>query len=82
MTHIQHFHSLSFLSAFPQESSKGFKDFCVRNINQAAFGRREIEIAEQGEDMLETTVPMDGLRQVTSTWLTLKEQKRNWESRR
>ena len=31
-----------------QKSSKGFTDFCVRNIEQAAFGRREIEIAEQG----------------------------------
>ena len=31
-----------------QKNSKGFTDFCVRNINQAPFGRREIEIAEQG----------------------------------
>lgn len=30
-----------------QANSKGFKDFCVRNIRQANFGRREIEIAEQ-----------------------------------
>ncbi|XP_013414735.1 S-adenosylhomocysteine hydrolase-like protein 1 isoform X2 [Lingula anatina] len=30
-----------------QQSSQGFKDFCVRNIEQHAFGRREIEIAEQ-----------------------------------
>ncbi|KAG8238593.1 hypothetical protein J437_LFUL018302 [Ladona fulva] len=30
-----------------QKNSKGFSDFCVRNINQHAFGRREIEIAEQ-----------------------------------
>jgi len=30
-----------------QKSSKGFKDFCVRNIDHHAFGRREIEIAEQ-----------------------------------
>ncbi|XP_022659430.1 S-adenosylhomocysteine hydrolase-like protein 1 isoform X3 [Varroa jacobsoni] len=30
-----------------QKSSKGFTDFCVKNIGQAAFGRREIEIAEQ-----------------------------------
>jgi len=30
-----------------QISSSGFSDFCVRNIKQAAFGRREIEIAEQ-----------------------------------
>lgn len=32
-----------------QSNSKGFNDFCVRNINQHAFGRREIEIAEQGD---------------------------------
>jgi adenosylhomocysteinase len=32
-----------------QKNSKSFSDFCVRNINQHAFGRREIEIAEQGE---------------------------------
>lgn len=31
-----------------QKNSKGFSDFCVRNINQHSFGRREIEIAEQG----------------------------------
>lgn len=31
-----------------QSNSKGFADFCVRNIQQHAFGRREIEIAEQG----------------------------------
>lgn len=30
-----------------QTTEKGFTDFCVRNINQHAFGRREIEIAEQ-----------------------------------
>ena len=27
--------------------SAGFKDFCVRRIEQASYGRREIEIAEQ-----------------------------------
>lgn len=32
-----------------QSNTKGFNDFCVRNIHQHAFGRREIEIAEQGE---------------------------------
>lgn len=32
-----------------QSNSKGFADFCVRNIQQHAFGRREIEIAEQGD---------------------------------
>lgn len=32
-----------------QVNSKGSTDFCVKNIKQAEFGRREIEIAEQGE---------------------------------
>lgn len=32
-----------------QKNSKGSNDFCVRNIDLHAFGRREIEIAEQGE---------------------------------
>ncbi|NXH41275.1 SAHH3 Adenosylhomocysteinase, partial [Dicaeum eximium] len=32
-----------------QKNSKGSGDFCVKNIKQAEFGRREIEIAEQGE---------------------------------
>ena len=32
-----------------QKNSKGFEDFCIRNIQQFAYGRREIEIAEQGE---------------------------------
>ncbi|XP_064633888.1 S-adenosylhomocysteine hydrolase-like protein 1 isoform X1 [Lineus longissimus] len=30
-----------------QKNSKGFSDFCVKNIEQHAYGRREIEIAEQ-----------------------------------
>lgn len=33
-----------------QQNSKGLNDFCVRSINQHAFGRREIEIAEQGKE--------------------------------
>lgn len=32
-----------------QVNSKGSSDFCVKNIKQAEFGRREIEIAEQGK---------------------------------
>lgn len=32
-----------------QINSKGSADFCVKNIKQAEFGRREIEIAEQGK---------------------------------
>lgn len=31
-----------------QKNSKEGADFCVRSINQHGFGRREIEIAEQG----------------------------------
>lgn len=30
-----------------QKNTKGFSDFCVRKIEQASYGRREIEIAEQ-----------------------------------
>ncbi|XP_061578080.1 S-adenosylhomocysteine hydrolase-like protein 1 isoform X2 [Cololabis saira] len=30
-----------------QKSSKGFTDFCIKNINRAEFGRREIEMAQQ-----------------------------------
>ncbi|XP_064198161.1 putative adenosylhomocysteinase 3 [Anguilla rostrata] len=30
-----------------QKNSKGNSDFCIKNIKQADFGRREIEIAEQ-----------------------------------
>ncbi|KAK7896348.1 hypothetical protein WMY93_021673 [Mugilogobius chulae] len=30
-----------------QKNSKGNGDFCIKNIKQAEFGRREIEIAEQ-----------------------------------
>ncbi|XP_068579020.1 S-adenosylhomocysteine hydrolase-like protein 1 isoform X2 [Cebidichthys violaceus] len=31
----------------PQRSSKGLFDFCIKNIKQAEFGRREIIIAQQ-----------------------------------
>lgn len=31
-----------------QANTHGSNDFCVKNIKQAEFGRREIEIAEQG----------------------------------
>ncbi|KAF3854673.1 hypothetical protein F7725_022728 [Dissostichus mawsoni] len=31
----------------PQATSKGLSDFCIKNIQQAEFGRREIMIAEQ-----------------------------------
>lgn len=36
-----------------QVNSKGSSDFCVKNIKQAEFGRREIEIAEQGKTQRE-----------------------------
>ncbi|XP_012731545.2 S-adenosylhomocysteine hydrolase-like protein 1 isoform X2 [Fundulus heteroclitus] len=32
----------------PQKTSDGLSDFCVKNIKQAAFGRKEIDIAQQG----------------------------------
>ncbi|CAF4422934.1 unnamed protein product, partial [Rotaria magnacalcarata] len=31
-----------------QKNSSGFSEFAVRRIKQAPYGRREIEIAEQG----------------------------------
>jgi len=31
----------------PQKNSEGFTDFCVKRLSQHAYGRREIEIAEQ-----------------------------------
>lgn len=31
-----------------QKSTKGPSDFCIKNISQADFGRKEIEMAEQG----------------------------------
>jgi len=34
-----------------QVNSRGSTDFCVKNIKQAEFGRREIEIAVQGETL-------------------------------
>ncbi|XP_007545629.1 adenosylhomocysteinase 2-like isoform X1 [Poecilia formosa] len=32
----------------PQKTSKGLTDFCIKNIKQAPFGRKEIDIAQQG----------------------------------
>jgi len=43
-----------------QKNSQGFSDFCVRNINQHAFGRREIEIAEQGRFLTAVLVTFTG----------------------
>ena len=31
-----------------QRTSEGFADFCVKDVNESSFGRKEIEIAEQG----------------------------------
>ena len=42
-----------------QTAADGFSDFCIRNIQQAAFGRREIEIAEQGQSR-----PPDGFSHI------------------
>lgn len=39
-----------------QVNTHGSSDFCVKNIKQAEFGRREIEIAEQGISDLEETL--------------------------
>lgn len=35
-----------------QVNAHGSSDFCVKNVKQAEFGRREIEIAEQGTTAL------------------------------
>ena len=37
-----------YVLSFFQQNSRGSSDFCVKNIDHAAFGRREIEIAETG----------------------------------
>ena len=29
-------------------NSNGFRDFCIKDINLASYGRKEIEIAEKG----------------------------------
>lgn len=60
-----------------QTNSKGFGDFCVRNIIQAAFGRREIEIAEQEmpgimalRKRAEKDKPLEGCKVVGCTHIT------------
>jgi len=45
-------HFESKLYASFQVTPIGFSDFCVRNIGQAIVGRKEIELAEQGELLL------------------------------
>lgn len=34
-----------------QKTSTGSSDFCVKDITKAEFGRKGIEIAEQGKDL-------------------------------
>ncbi|XP_077988064.1 S-adenosylhomocysteine hydrolase-like protein 1 isoform X2 [Glandiceps talaboti] len=60
-----------------QTNSRGFNDFCVKNIIQAEFGRREIEIAEQEMPGLmalrkraEAEKPLSGARIVGCTHIT------------
>jgi len=43
---------LLFSSSCLQKNSRGFSDFAVRRIKHAQYGRREIEIAEQGSFIL------------------------------
>lgn len=42
-------HTITAFFVPKQKNSKGSSDFCVKNIKLADFGRREIEIAEQGK---------------------------------
>lgn len=44
-----------------QVNSHGSTDFCVKNIKQAEFGRREIEIAEQGTHTVITSYVEDNV---------------------
>jgi len=60
-----------------QVSASGHKDFCIRNIKLADFGRREIEIAEQEMPGLvllrkrnHNEKPLDGARIVGCTHIT------------
>ncbi|XP_030856429.1 S-adenosylhomocysteine hydrolase-like protein 1 isoform X2 [Strongylocentrotus purpuratus] len=60
-----------------QKNSKGSSDFCVKNIKKAAFGRREIQIAEQempGLMLLRSKVasekPLKGAKIIGCTHIT------------
>lgn len=44
-----------------QKNSSGGADFCVKNIKLSDFGRREIEIAEQGKQYLFEICKIEGL---------------------
>src|SRR5690348_11364661 len=60
-----------------QRNSSGFSDFCVKDINEAAFGRKEIGIAEQEMPGLialrkraQDDKPLKGARIVCCTHIT------------
>ncbi|KAL5014510.1 hypothetical protein ScPMuIL_008780 [Solemya velum] len=60
-----------------QKNSKGSSDFCVKNIENAAFGRREIEIAQQEMPGLmalrrraEADKPLQGAKIIGCTHIT------------
>uniref|UniRef100_A0A2C9KFN5 S-adenosyl-L-homocysteine hydrolase NAD binding domain-containing protein n=1 Tax=Biomphalaria glabrata TaxID=6526 RepID=A0A2C9KFN5_BIOGL len=60
-----------------QKNSRGFSDFCVKNIEHNAFGRREIEIAEQEMPGLmalrrraEADKPLQGAKIIGCTHIT------------
>ena len=66
-----------FVFRLQQLNSKGFSDFCIRNIKHAEFGRREIEIAEQEMPALmdlrrraQGDKPLNGARIVGCTHLS------------
>uniref|UniRef100_A0A8C5EDX8 Adenosylhomocysteinase n=1 Tax=Gouania willdenowi TaxID=441366 RepID=A0A8C5EDX8_GOUWI len=60
-----------------QRNSKGLADFCIKNIDQADFGRREIEVAQQEMPALmnlrkraEEEKPLSGAKVVGCTHIT------------
>ncbi|KAK3778209.1 hypothetical protein RRG08_060136 [Elysia crispata] len=66
-----------------QKNSKGFSDFCVKNIDHSAFGRREIEIAEQEMPGLmalrrraEADKPLQGAKIIGCTHITAQTANR------
>ncbi|XP_041326136.1 adenosylhomocysteinase 3 [Pyrgilauda ruficollis] len=68
-----------------QKNSKGSSDFCVKNIKQAEFGRREIEIAEQEMPALmalrkraQGEKPLAGAKIVGCTHITAQTAVRAW----
>ncbi|KFZ47600.1 Putative adenosylhomocysteinase 2, partial [Antrostomus carolinensis] len=66
-----------------QTNSKGSSNFCVKNIKQAEFGRREIEIAEQDMSALislrkraQGEKPLAGAKIVGCTHITAQTAER------